>query len=343
MSVQQRLAAFFSQLAESEHGQRRTHLEAWASFVATLRDEDPNVQALGRAQTRIGSPAEFTPTCDGGLHVRLLADSAPSEQLVEYLASLEGEPEPWAYGDWAQQGPAPERDGVPQWTVEVDILRSDDRWDWPPKPEHPDVEPVHQYGYGDVEEGRWHLSVTLYLYAPGEAEALALTRELLAGELTGSAIVAHRFDAQRTPGELEDKPRGPEDLRDSFGPVRWQRGDVDGSTVTIVWDSVGEGFERVEVDEHSDEVVVTVFERFGPLFDEDGTPTAIAAMYVFRPRCVCVELDAPLGTRRLIDGATGRAPGDLTVWEWRERELRENVLAVSTSKIKCEPGPPARS
>jgi hypothetical protein len=112
------------------------------------------VLAIGRAQASIGAPPEIVPVCDNGLHLRLLADQAPTKHVLKYIASLEGEPARWVYGDWAAQGPPPERDGVPQWTVDIDVMVRGDAWNWPPKVEHADAERLTHYGWGEVADLR---------------------------------------------------------------------------------------------------------------------------------------------------------------------------------------------
>ena len=145
MGVQHRLAAYFRRLADE--AEDRTNLDAWAAFVEALPDDNEHVLAIARAQAEIGDPAQFTPRCDDGLHVRLMAArNAPTEHLLSYIASLEGRPEPWVYGDWAKQGPPPKRDGVPQWTVDVSHGPRR-RLGVAAEVEHPDAERITNYGW----------------------------------------------------------------------------------------------------------------------------------------------------------------------------------------------------
>src|SRR5262249_26523200 len=143
--------------------------------------------------------------------------------------------------------------------------------------EHPDLEPICRHGIGDREidgEQCWQIHAHLRLWVPDEAAALALAEELLAPVLDGRRIVARRGSAQRTPGERAVKPRGPEDLEDRVEPVRWQRADVDGKRLRIVWQGEGERV-GVDVEEGAEAVTVTVRERFGPRFSRDGEPIII--------------------------------------------------------------------
>src|SRR3954451_15110179 len=148
MGVQHRLAAHFRRLADE--AEERGTFEVWAAYVEALTDDDEHVRAFARAQHELGDPAEFTPFCDDGLHLRLLGDTAPSAHGLEYIASLEGLPESWVYVDWARQGPAPTRDGVPQWTVRVDVMVRGDAWEWPPTIDHPAAERLTSYGWVEV-------------------------------------------------------------------------------------------------------------------------------------------------------------------------------------------------
>jgi hypothetical protein len=139
-------------------------------------------------------------------------------------------------------------------------------------------------------------------------------------------VIAHRVRAQPTPGEWEDKPRKPSNLTGGVYPVRWQRADVEGTTLTIAWRERGETFEHISADEYPDHVTITVHERFGPNWTEDGHPIGFAGPDVFNLRTAHVELARPLGERRILDGATGRAPDDLSIWEYHEKEDRDQVL-----------------
>jgi hypothetical protein len=141
-------------------------------------------------------------------------------------------------------------------------------------------------------------------------------------------VIAYRVRASPTPGDWEDKPREPEDLEGGVLPVRWQRADVDGTALTIAWRGRGEAFDHVTADEQPDRVTVTVHERFGPIWTEEGHPVAFGGPDLFTLRSARVELTQPLGDRLLLDGATGRAPGDLSIWEYQEKEEREHVLGA---------------
>jgi hypothetical protein len=327
VGVQHRLAAHFRRLADQ--AKDRTNLDAWAAFVDALPDDNEHVLAIARAQAEIGHPAQFTPRCDRGLHVRLMATrSAPTEHLLRYIASLEGRPEPWVYGDWAKQGAPPQRDGVPQWTVDVDVMVRGDGWEWPPEVEHPDAEQITNYGWGEVpptyEEN--HLHARLKMWVPNERAALELSQQLVGEHFTRPNVIAHRVRAQPTPGEWEDKPRKPSNLTGGVYPVRWQRAEVEGTALTIAWRQRGRAFEHISTDEQPNQVTITVHERFGPNWTEDGRRIAFGGPDVFNVRTAPVPLTRPLGNRLLLDGATGRSPADLSIWDYREKQDRDQIL-----------------
>jgi hypothetical protein len=328
VGVQHRLAEYFRHLAEAADD--RANPDAWAAYVESLPDDNEHVRAIARAQAKFGDPAAFTPTCDNGLHLRTVAPRPPTEHLLRYLASLEGRAAPWVYGDWAVQAPPPERDGVPQWTVDVDVMVRGGTWDWPPRFEHPNAEPISDYGQGEVwptyEEH--HLTARLELWVTSEPAALELTRRLIGEHLDRDDVIAHRVRARPTPGEWEAKPRRPEDLIGGVYPVRWQRADVDGATVTIAWRGSGESIEGVSVDEQPDQVIITVRKRFGPIWTMDGIRIGVARPGRLRLGTARVELAQPLGKRHLIDGATSRAPDDLSIWQHQAKQTRAQILAA---------------
>jgi hypothetical protein len=341
MSLQGKLARYFRELAREESGDRAENLLAWGKFVEVLPDENPHIEAIARLQSRFGSPSQFIPRCDGGLHVRLLADRIPSAEQLEHIASLEGEPEPWVYGDWAREGPRPERDGVPQWTVEAEFLTHGFPLSgrWPPRPEHEQLEPVYRYGISEWDRGA-HLTVMLEIWADTEAEVSRLARSLLDDFLAQHAsedIEARRLETFRTPGQIEVKPRSARDLEDRVGCVRWQRADVDGRDLRIIWRSQGNPLERVDVAETPDAITIAVYERHGPLFTEEGYPIATAGGG--RPSCVLLQLDAPLADRALLDGSCGRAPDDLTIWEIDEKRALDEILALTPDQVDCQAWP----
>jgi hypothetical protein len=332
MGAQRRLAEYFRFLAESADD--RTHPEAWAAFIEALPDENEHVLAIGRAQAKFGDPAVFTPISDKGLHLRTVAARPPSEHLLRYLASLEGRPEPWVYGDWAVQRPAPQRDGVPQWTVDIDVMvKGGDQHDWPPRFDHPDAK-QSTYGRSDnvwPSYEQQHLTARLKLWADGEQDALALTQQLVGEHFARPGVIDHRVRAYLTPGEWEDKPRSPQELTGGAYPVRWQRAEVDGARLTIAWAERGESLHRVTVDERPDQVIITVWKRFGPIWTEDGMRKGIARPGTrgVRVGTAKLQLERPPDDRVLVDGATGRAPDDLSIWQYAEKETRARVLAAT--------------
>ena len=164
------------------------------------------------------------------------------------------------------------------------------------------------------------------LWVTGEQAALDLTHQLVGAHFTRPNVIAHRARALPTPGDWEDKPRQPEDLVGGVFPVPWQRADVDGTTLTIAWVRRGEAFDHVTANEQPDHVTITVHERFRPIWTEAGHPIAVAGPEAFRLGTANVELGDPLGERGLLDGATGRAPNDLSIWQYQEKEARAQVL-----------------
>jgi hypothetical protein len=97
--------------------------------------------------------------------------------------------------------------------------------------------------------------------------------------------------------------------------------------LTIAWRECGESFDSVGVDEQPDRVVITVRERFGPSWTEDGIPIE-GGLERFGVGRATVELARPLGKRPVVDGATGRAPDDLSIWQYQAKETRAQVLAA---------------
>jgi hypothetical protein len=91
--------------------------------------------------------------------------------------------------------------------------------------------------------------------------------------------------------------------------VSWHRAAArssDPSLLCVIWTSGGEPPARVDVDEGTDAVTVTLYERERPDRSADGTPIAYAPVAVTRH--VDVRLDEPLGERAVIDGSTGLQP-----------------------------------
>jgi hypothetical protein len=217
---------------------------------------------------------------------------------------------------------------VPQWTVDIDVMVQDADWDWPPKVEHPAAEPLTSYGWGEVwpDYTDQHLHARLLLWVASEQAALQLIDELVGAHFKRPGVIAHRVRVKPTPGEWEDKPRSPGDLVGGVFPVPWAHAEMDGTTLTLAWDRRGNAFEHVTVDERPDRVTITVHERFGPIWSDDGIPIASAGPDMLRLSTAQVQLAEPVGERRLLDGATGRAPGDFSIWQYREKEARARVL-----------------
>jgi hypothetical protein len=200
---------------------------------------------------------------------------------------------------------------VPEFTVLVEVLTIDfglvNRWD-PPQ--------FRCRGFGINEvEGRQHLTAQIEISAPGEAVALREAERQLRGY-----VAEHRVDASRVrllPGRRPD-PRAE--------VMPWQRAEVQGACVDLVWDS-REALARVEIAERADTVAITLTERRDPgIFGYVGGDGV-------SPQRAGVTLAAPLGNRTLIDGATGRAPDDLGIWDSAERTRRAHVLALDLDQI----------
>ena len=94
----------------------------------------------------------------------------------------------------------------------------------------------------------------------------------------------------------------------------------------IVWDS-REPLERVDIAETATAVAITLHEHRDPDIHYVG--------FGVNARRVRLRLAAPIGERALLDGSTGRAPGDLGIWDFAERELRAQVLALDLGQLEC--------
>ncbi|MDA0172921.1 hypothetical protein OJ998_27720 [Solirubrobacter taibaiensis] len=87
----------------------------------------------------------------------------------------------------------------------------------------------------------------------------------------------------------------------------WQRFVPTPAGVKVVWSGGRQPLARVDVEETSERVVITLWRHQSPLFLEGGVRLA-GGWGGSKVRAVEVPLSAPLGERELIDGATGHAP-----------------------------------
>ena len=235
--------------------------------------------------------------------------------------------------------PTPVRDGLPLWAVDVRVISGDDVWStWEDVYElsHPRLDGVRGYGVGELPDDNSLYSTELRIWAASEDEACAIAGplvDMLMGSGTG------RRKLQASPAYSEDwldLPRSPTDYEPSLVKTRWHRHDASQAGVRIAWFTGPCPLERVDVDETPERVTITLLERHPPRFAEGGTPYAIAAIGV--THCVDVTLQAPLGAREVIDGATGRAPGDVDDFDYIERNTLDR-FPRRLDKLDCRPAP----
>lgn len=94
---------------------------------------------------------------------------------------------------------------------------------------------------------------------------------------------------------------GPQDR-----PARWRRWRPlrHGRGLEVRWIGGFERFSGVQVHEGRHQIGVRVLERFPPTFDPAGVPYGSALIAI--SKCVRFRLKAPLGSRQVVDAATGR-------------------------------------
>jgi hypothetical protein len=198
-----------------------------------------------------------------------------------------------------------------EWAVTVEVLTSDfglvNRWD-PPR------FACLWYGIHEVE-GHQHLTATVVLSAADEATALASATRMLGEYIRGHEVIATR--ARPSPTEAAREPY--------LAPVRWQCVGIDAASVDMLWDSP-EPLARIDVEESATAATITLFERVDP--EIEGLGGGI------HPQRLLLALAAPLGDRELLDGGTGRAPDDLSVWDFDERARRERLQAVDLTTLE---------
>jgi hypothetical protein len=201
---------------------------------------------------------------------------------------------------------------MPDWTVAVEVLTTDfalvNRWD-------PPQFAWQWFGINEVEDNQY-LSAAVLVSAPDEGAATALVEEMLSDYVAGHKVVAQRERVRPQPSKHRTS---------RLVPVPWQRAEVDAADVDIVWDS-REPLERVDIAETATAVAITLHERRDPHIHYVG--------FGVNARRLRLRLAAPIGERALLDGSTGRAPGDLGIWDFNERELREQVLALDFGQLE---------
>jgi hypothetical protein len=142
--------------------------------------------------------------------------------------------------------------------------------------------------------------------------------------------------APPTEGHAEDaRPKSREDYESRLVPTPWHRGETveDGRHVKILSFSGRAPVERVEIMERPDAVTITLLERRPPRFSSDDSPTVTSAVSVVK--CVEIALDAPLGERPMIDGATGRPPATIEPGDDGERLSRAQALELDLAALPC--------
>jgi hypothetical protein len=110
-----------------------------------------------------------------------------------------------------------------------------------------------------------------------------------------------------------------------------------GRRLKVIWVSGLQPLERVALDERPDVVVITLSERHPPPVLPDGTETGILAVAI--TRCVEIGLEAPLGTRRLVDGSTGIEPERVPAGEDGYAADRALALGIDADRVGCEASP----
>jgi hypothetical protein len=215
---------------------------------------------------------------------------------------------------------------LPLWSVKVEVLTDDDLTG---RLSHPQLEAVPSHG------GTF---VLLLIWAAASGEACAIADGLV------TARGRRRITVSPAPGDAldpENVPRSPGDYESRLVATRWQRGEPSAGGVKIAWFTGMSPLERVDVDETDERVTITLTERHPPAFAEGGAPRFRLAIGSIR--CVEVPLEAPVGDRELIDGATGRRPDDLDPFDASGRSALEEVLATDLDELDCVPVPDSDS
>jgi hypothetical protein len=240
---------------------------------------------------------------------------------------MEGIDEPLEPGAYFPMEPTPIRDGLPLWAVDVRVISGDELWStWLNVRElsHPRLEGVSGYGVGELPDGNRLFNTELRIWAAGEAEACAIA-EPLVDALMGAGTGRRKLQASPAlSDEWHKLPRSPEDYETSLVATRWHHRQASQAGVKIFWCTGPCPLERVDVDETPERVTITLLERHPPRFAEGGTPYGTVAIGL--THCIEVTLQAPLGSREVIDGATGRAPDDIDDFDYVERNAVAQFL-----------------
>ncbi len=312
----QRLAAYLR-----AHG-----ADAWGDYIEALPPDGEEAQAFARSQAEIGDPDPFRPRTERGRFMRkILASAEPSEMGLKVLVSLEGLAAPLEPGAYFPLPPTPVRDGLPLWSVKVEVLTADDLAGLAPLLSHPRLEGVPSYG------GNFLL---LLIWAVDEDEARALGDGLVTVRGRRRVTVAPARGDALAP---ENVPRSPADYESRLVATRWHRCEASATGAKIVWSTGARPLERVDLEETGERVTITLWERHPPAFREGGAPVFTLAIGYMR--CVAVPLRAPLGAREVIDGATGTRPDEFDPFDASAPALRAEVMAVDIDTLDCDRAP----
>ena len=101
----------------------------------------------------------------------------------------------------------------------------------------------------------------------------------------------------------QDEPHGPADFESRVLAADWDGWAPAPGGMRITWTSGLLPLERVDLEETETRVTITLWERHPPRFREDGSPSLPHAVRM--QRSAEVALKAPVGERRVINGATG--------------------------------------
>ncbi len=299
---------------------------AWGDYIEALPPDGEEAQAFARSQAEIGHPDPFQPRTERGRFMRkILASAEPSEMGLKVLVSLEGLAAPLEPGAYFPLPPTPVRDGLPLWSVKVEVLTSDDLIGLVPRLSHPRLEGVPGYG-GNV--------VLLLIWAVSSDEARTIGDELVTVRGRRRITVSPARGDALAP---ENVPRSPADYESRVVATRWQRCEASGAGAKIVWLTGARPLERVDLSETGERVTITLWERHPPAFREGGAP--VFTLAIGYTRCVEVPLGAPLGAREVIDGATGTRPDVFDPFDASGPAARAEVMALDVETLECVPTP----
>jgi hypothetical protein len=243
---------------------------------------------------------------------------------------------------------------LPLWSVDVEVFLADDGlaslWlGLETVMSHPGLEEIQGWGIDEQPEGM-HAHAKLLVRATDASEARATGHDLLEQVVGTEPERVRRYpgitsQVAARPASVPEqyaedaRPQGPEDYESSLVAAAWYRSETvdDGRRLKVLSFSGSDPLERVDVQEGSDRVTVTLLERHPPRFLPDGTPSAATANIV--TKCVEVVLGAALGERVVVDGATGRPPADIQPGDSGEWLNRAQALTVDLADFPCVPAP----